>query len=136
MTSQQGGNVTMRIVNGDTYLNDAKVIATDYLVYNGVMHILEKPLNFSLPDAIPPPLLALSGGNTSTAFSNPPSQAKSTLPIGTKVGIALVVAITVFGIIGIAIYFYRQYTGRGRKEYLNELSGEYKVEKVHEIGIS
>ncbi|TID17703.1 putative mitochondrial transport protein [Venturia nashicola] len=83
MTSQQGGNVTMRIVNGDTYLNDAKVIATDYLVYNGVMHILEKPLNFSLPDAIPPPLLALSGGNTSTAFSNPPSQAKSTLPIVT-----------------------------------------------------
>lgn len=47
MTSQQGENVTMRIVNGDTYMNDAKIIATDYLVYNGVLHILDKSVSSS-----------------------------------------------------------------------------------------
>lgn len=42
MTSQQGGNATVRIVNGDTYINDAKIISTDLLVYNGVTHILDR----------------------------------------------------------------------------------------------
>lgn len=32
----------MRIINGDTYINDAKVIATDWLIYNGVLHIIDK----------------------------------------------------------------------------------------------
>lgn len=55
------------------------------------------------------------------------------MPVGAKVGIGLVVAITVFGLIGIAIYVYRRRTGRDSKESLNELSGEYKLEKVHEM---
>lgn len=42
MTSRQGENATMRIINGDTYINDAKVIATDWLIYNGVLHIIDK----------------------------------------------------------------------------------------------
>lgn len=48
-------------------------------------------------------------------------------------GIGLVVAITVLGIVGIAIYVYRRGTGRGSKESINELSGEYKLENVHEM---
>lgn len=84
-----------------------------------------------MPNALPAPLLALNGGNTTTAL---PSQAKSdALPIGAKVGIGLVVAITVLGLIAIPIYVYRRGTGRGSNESLNELSGGYKLEKVHEM---
>ncbi|RDI78777.1 hypothetical protein Vi05172_g11130 [Venturia inaequalis] len=134
MSSQQGGNATMRIVNGDTYINDAKIIATDWLVYNGVLHILDRTLNFSTPNALPEPLLALNGGNTTNSSSKPSSQAKSnSLPSGAKAGIGIVVAITAIVLIGLAIYYYRRRTGRGRKESLNELSGEYKLEKVHEM---
>lgn len=86
-----------------------------------------------MPNALPAPLLALNGGNTTTPLSNPSPQAKSTLPIGAKAGIGLVVAITMLGLAGIAIYYYRRHTGKGRKESLNELSGEYKLEKVHEM---
>lgn len=40
--SNQGGNATIRIINGSTYVNAAKIIATDYLIYNGVMHVLDQ----------------------------------------------------------------------------------------------
>lgn len=42
LTSNQGENCTIRIVNGDTYVNNAKIIATDLLVYNGVMHLIDR----------------------------------------------------------------------------------------------
>ncbi|QDS77845.1 hypothetical protein FKW77_006601 [Venturia effusa] len=134
MMSLHGENATMRIVNGDTYVNDAKVVATDWLVYNGVLHILDRTLNYSQPNNLPEPLLALTGNGTTTPSAKSSTRAKSdALPVGAKVGIGLVVAITALGIIGIAIFVHRRRTGRGRKESLNELSGQYKLEKVYEM---
>jgi hypothetical protein len=40
--SNQGGNATIRIINGTTYINAAKITATDRLVYNGVMHVIDR----------------------------------------------------------------------------------------------
>jgi uncharacterized surface protein with fasciclin (FAS1) repeats len=39
--SNQGTNSTIRIINGTTYINQARIISTDYLIYNGVMHTLD-----------------------------------------------------------------------------------------------
>lgn len=38
----QGSNVTITVQDGDTYVNSAKVIASDYIVANGVVHVLDK----------------------------------------------------------------------------------------------
>jgi uncharacterized surface protein with fasciclin (FAS1) repeats len=37
-----GTNVTVTIQDGDTYINAAKIIAFDYIVANGVFHVLDK----------------------------------------------------------------------------------------------
>jgi uncharacterized surface protein with fasciclin (FAS1) repeats len=42
LQSNQGGNATIRVVKGSTYVNAAKIVSTDYLTYNGVMHILDR----------------------------------------------------------------------------------------------
>jgi uncharacterized surface protein with fasciclin (FAS1) repeats len=40
----QGGEVTITVLNGLIYVNDAKIIAPDYLINNGVIHLLERYL--------------------------------------------------------------------------------------------
>lgn len=41
-TTRNGAGVTITVQDGDTYVNDAKIIASDYLISMGVMHILDK----------------------------------------------------------------------------------------------
>lgn len=40
--TRQGDNVTITIQDGDTYVNAARVIASDYIVANGVVHVIDK----------------------------------------------------------------------------------------------
>jgi len=92
-----------------------------------------RTLNFSLPNDLPAPLLALNNG-TSTAAPNPPSPQQSyqtALPIGAKIGIGLVVSITVLALIAIIIYYWRRLNATSMN--LNELHGQYVVEKLHEL---
>ena len=42
LTTMQGNNVTITVQDGDTYVNSAKIIASDYLVANGVVHVLDE----------------------------------------------------------------------------------------------
>jgi uncharacterized surface protein with fasciclin (FAS1) repeats len=42
LKTQQGTNVTITVQDGDTYVNAAKVIAFDYIVANGVVHVLDE----------------------------------------------------------------------------------------------
>lgn len=42
LKTQTGENVTITIQDGDTYVNAAKIIAFDYIVANGVFHVLDK----------------------------------------------------------------------------------------------
>jgi uncharacterized surface protein with fasciclin (FAS1) repeats len=37
-----GGNVTITVVGGNVFVNSAKVIVTDVLVSNGVVHVIDK----------------------------------------------------------------------------------------------
>lgn len=42
LKSQQGADLTVTIQDGDIYINAAKVIASDLLVANGVVHVIDK----------------------------------------------------------------------------------------------
>jgi uncharacterized surface protein with fasciclin (FAS1) repeats len=42
LKTQAGGNVTITIQDGDTYINAAKIIAFDYIVANGVFHVIDE----------------------------------------------------------------------------------------------
>jgi uncharacterized surface protein with fasciclin (FAS1) repeats len=38
----QGGNLSVSVQDGVMYVNAAKIIASDYLVANGVVHVIDK----------------------------------------------------------------------------------------------
>ena len=42
LKTAQGTNVTVTIQDGNTYINAAKIISFDYIVANGVVHVLDK----------------------------------------------------------------------------------------------
>lgn len=42
LTSHQGDNLTITIVGNDTYVNSAKILQTDYLITNGVIHTVDR----------------------------------------------------------------------------------------------
>lgn len=42
LKTAQGSNVSITLQGGDIYINAAKVIASDYLVANGVVHVIDK----------------------------------------------------------------------------------------------
>jgi uncharacterized surface protein with fasciclin (FAS1) repeats len=46
--SSQGGDLTLRVENGTVFVNQAKVILADVLVDNGVVHVIDAYVVFSL----------------------------------------------------------------------------------------
>jgi len=42
LKTMSGGNITITMVNGTTFVNSAKVIMPDVLVANGVVHVIDK----------------------------------------------------------------------------------------------
>ena len=54
----QGDNVTISIVGNETFVNGARIIQTDFLVANDVIHLIDNILdrfNTSLPNTNPSP---------------------------------------------------------------------------------
>jgi len=42
LKTMQGTNLTITIQNGEIFVNSAKVIKSDFIVANGVMHVIDK----------------------------------------------------------------------------------------------
>jgi uncharacterized surface protein with fasciclin (FAS1) repeats len=42
LKTMQGANLTITIQDGEIFVNSAKVIASDFIVANGVMHVIDK----------------------------------------------------------------------------------------------
>jgi uncharacterized surface protein with fasciclin (FAS1) repeats len=42
LKTAQGTNLTITVQDGDTYVNAAKIIAFDYIVANGVVHVIDE----------------------------------------------------------------------------------------------
>jgi Fasciclin domain len=54
----QGGEITITVLNGSTYLNDVRIIDPDYLTSTGVLHLIERS-NF--PSTLQPRCFQLRG---------------------------------------------------------------------------
>ena len=45
LKTSQGDNLTITVQDGDTYVNSAKIISSDYLVANGVVHVIDESVS-------------------------------------------------------------------------------------------
>lgn len=118
-----GSDVTITVRNGSIYVNAAKIVDPDYLLSNGVLHILDRYLAFS--SLILMSLIidvgrhrALDPNNTSgppsPTFSSTPTSAStpmalssphSNLSTGAKAGIGIGAGLGGLAIIALAWYF-------------------------------
>ncbi|CAG8976459.1 hypothetical protein HYALB_00008049 [Hymenoscyphus albidus] len=60
-TTAQGGNITVRQAGNTLYINSAPLGATDILLKNGVLHVLQNVLNPAGPGATPNPQIGEQG---------------------------------------------------------------------------
>ena len=106
-----GSNITITVQNGSIYVNAAKVVDPNYLLSNGVLHILDRYLAFSslvlmslIIDVGDHSLLDpnnTSGPPSPIALSSP----HSSLSTGVKAGIGIGASLGGLAIIALAWYF-------------------------------
>lgn len=105
-----GLDLTVTEIDGDIFINNAKIINSDLLVANGVIQVIDTVLNASDPNArpqmintiVPPANNATSGGNDISPST------KNRLSTGAQAGIGVAVAITVLSVFVITIVFFRK----------------------------
>ena len=61
LQSLQGGNVTIREASNSLFINSAKVLQSDLLIANGVMHVVDGVLNPNATGVLPDPAAATHG---------------------------------------------------------------------------
>jgi uncharacterized surface protein with fasciclin (FAS1) repeats len=129
LKTAQGENITITIQDGQMFVNSAKVIETDLIVANGVVHVLDSLLDRfdqSLPPP-PPTTSSASSSSTPTTSPTPPpptitpgsdtsatnagSSKSSGLSIGAKIGIGIgvpIFALALMAVLTILILRYKQ----------------------------
>ncbi|PGG97596.1 hypothetical protein AJ80_09673 [Polytolypa hystricis UAMH7299] len=85
LRTKMGTDVHLSVINGTAFVNSAKVVSTDLLVHNGVLHVLADALNPNNSSAKPEPKakpqpVAFGGAN-----SRPPNRLTSGVPTPTSV---------------------------------------------------
>ena len=120
-----GSDVAITVRNGSIYVNAAKVVDPDYLLSNGVLHVLDRYLAFSSlvlmsliidvgdhsaldpNDTSGPPSPTLSSAPTSVSTPMALSSPHSSLSTGAKAGIGIGAGLGGLAIIALAWYFIR-----------------------------
>ncbi len=115
--TMQGNNITITVQDGATYVNAAKISIPDLLISNGVIQVIDAPLNYTQPNQRPSVSVATSSTfirpshtSTSLAATNTTTSRLSSLSrLGTadKAGIGMGVAIVTLAGIALAIYILR-----------------------------
>ncbi|QDS77538.1 hypothetical protein FKW77_000967 [Venturia effusa] len=120
LTTSNGASVTVTVQDGDTYVNDAKIVSFDYLISAGVMHVLDRPLSPQRSNARPPL----------------PSW-KSKLPTGAYIGIAVGVVLVFFTITVLLWHFViRRRRDRKRQEENSPFANTHRIGDVERPGVS
>ncbi|KAJ3939784.1 uncharacterized protein N0V96_009768 [Colletotrichum fioriniae] len=95
LTTLNGGNVTIRVINETVYVNEAEVLIPNVLVANGVVHVIDNVLNPNNTSVEPDTTAstrapAYTGAGTATDGSNPFTSGitgpTSTAPLATETG--------------------------------------------------
>ena len=166
MTTIGGKNLTFYVApNGTRYVNDAPIVASDYLISTGVFHVIETVLDPRTPDAKPRYLTEANMTDVNaTATPKPSSTAQSSsagtetsgLSTGAKAGIGVGVTLGILALLGAAVLFLlrsrrqqraveSQRTEKpGRAEtqhfpkpyYPQELEGKTSLHEIHSQGTS
>ncbi|KKY17013.1 putative beta-ig-h3 fasciclin [Phaeomoniella chlamydospora] len=137
LTTAQGSNVTITIQDGDTYVNAAKVTTFDYLIANGVAHVIDDLLNPSDPSLPAKPTTTATASPTTTSSSTS-AASSTTLPVshsnhqshsrGRTIGLAVGVTIGGLLLLGALIWFLlwsrnrKREAARAEQENLNRTS--------------
>jgi hypothetical protein len=118
-----GSDVAITVRNGSIYVNAAKVVDPDYLLSNGVLHILDRYLAFSSlvlmsliidvgdhsgldpNNTSGPPSPTLSSAPTSVSTPMALSSPHSSLSTGAKAGIGIGASLGGLAVITLAWYF-------------------------------
>lgn len=107
----QGNNLTITALpNGSKYVNDVKVVDSDYLISTGVLHVLERSLNPNDTSARPqtnqtsPTTTANSSANQ-TGAPGPSSQGSGGLSAGAKAGIGVGAVVGGLAIVCLALWY-------------------------------
>ena len=99
-TTSAGLDFTAWVVDGEVYINDAKVTQPDLLQANGVIQVLDKPLDPNNTNARPASLSTISKPqpqNFSTSAAGLSSGAQAGIGVGVTVaGLALIIAVAYF----------------------------------------
>ncbi|KAE9364556.1 FAS1 domain-containing protein [Stipitochalara longipes BDJ] len=106
LKTQQGTDLTITLQDGDTYVNAAKVIASDLIVANGVVHVIDNLLNRFDTAGPPPPTTSVTTSTpapTATQTINTPTytssgNSNSGMSTGAKAGLGVGV-----GVVGLAL---------------------------------
>ncbi|KAL5323080.1 hypothetical protein ACEPPN_007608 [Leptodophora sp. 'Broadleaf-Isolate-01'] len=75
LTTVNGGNVTISIVNRSVYVNSARVVVPDVLIAGGVVHVIDSVLNPNNTSAAPP-----TAGATTTTPAFPGASSATDVP--------------------------------------------------------
>ncbi|KAE9363200.1 FAS1 domain-containing protein [Stipitochalara longipes BDJ] len=126
LQTHQGDTLTMTRVGSDVYLNSAKILQTDYLIANGVVHTLDSLLMPFNQTIIAQP----SSTTTTSASSSSASQNVSTnkgLSTGAKVAIGVVIPLVFLAALAGIFWFWRKRKGIRTK---NEMDGSAAMREM------
>jgi uncharacterized surface protein with fasciclin (FAS1) repeats len=87
LTTLNGEDVTITVIDGNVYVNSAMVIVPDVLVANGVVHVIDNVLNPANATAMPDPSMtmqqpAFSGASSASDVPYTSGVATPTAPAG------------------------------------------------------
>ncbi|KAE8441548.1 hypothetical protein EG329_004856 [Mollisiaceae sp. DMI_Dod_QoI] len=123
LKTAQGSKVTITIRGNETFVNQAKIISSDLLVANGVVHTIDSLLdqnNITTPPPLPP---AQTQGPTT-----PGTSPASTLNTTTKIGIAVAGSVGLVLISSLAGFYIRWLQRRRAADGPPVISGPYVQE--------
>ncbi|KAI8624738.1 FAS1 domain-containing protein [Xylariaceae sp. FL1651] len=94
LTTENGQDITISIIDGDVFVNSARVVAPDILVDNGVVHVIDQVLNPDNTSGKPDPsattttaaFSSASSGSGGIPFTSGVTTATTTFPAATSAG--------------------------------------------------
>jgi len=118
LSTLQGEDVTITVINGTIYINAVKIIDPDYLLNTGVMHLIETSLDPNNTSGPQPPV------NSTSAV--PPSSSTSGLSTGAKAGIGVGAAIGGLLLLSLAIFLFHRHKRHRQRPAIPQLDSREK----------
>lgn len=102
----EGADITITTAsNGTIYVNDVHLLYADYLLSNGVLHVIDHPLNPNDTSARPD-FVSNNTTTTNTTITVSPTSTFTGLSTGAKVGIGVGVGLGALLVLGLLAWYF------------------------------